>query len=59
MADSSNLPKTFSGYKLKSLEEPKASLEMGMEVNFFMRGVWYLMEWADEEHVLIAVSASV
>ena len=55
MADSSNLPKVFSGYKLQSLEELKESLEMGMEVNFFMRGVWYLMEWEDDDHVFIAV----
>ena len=53
--DSKHLPKTYTGYHLKSLEELKERLEIGMEVNFFMRGVWYLLEWEDETHVMIAV----
>ena len=55
MADSKNLPKTYSGYKLGSLDELRQSLEMGMEVNFFMRGVWYLLEEKPDGKAMIAV----
>lgn len=55
MADSHNLPKEYSGYKLSSLDELRESLEMGMEVNFFMRGTWYLLEEKSDGRAMIAV----
>ena len=44
MADSKNLPENFAGYKLASLDELTTSLDFGDEVNFFLRGRWYLIE---------------
>ena len=54
MADSKKLPKAFNGYKLASIDELKESLEMGMEVTLFMRGVWYLLEEKADGRAAIA-----
>ena len=50
--DSKNLPRDYKGYRLKSLDELLDSLEMGMEVNFFLDGRWYLMEDRGERKLI-------
>ena len=44
----------FSTFKLPNYEKLKASLEMGMEIEFFLYGIRYVISWESDGRPAVA-----